>query len=115
MCRLNILKKDAWKSSVAFSPIRWVFFPIVKSSFLPPKARAVERDLGSLPKVQVAAAEAQFVAGVNAAAFQNGVVVGLKLDLFVCGTPGTMLTLAPAPVVLQPPNSTSPAVPWQLP
>src|ERR1700722_1578759 len=115
MCRLNILKKEAWKSSIAFSPMRRVFFPIVKSSSFPAKPRAVERDLGSLPKVHVVAAVAQFVAGVKAAGFQNGVVVGLKFDLFVCGTPGTMLTRAPAPVTLHPPNKTSPAVPWQLP
>src|SRR5580692_2548570 len=115
MCRLNMLKKEAWKSSVAFSPIRCVFFPIVKSSFFPPNERAVARDRGSLPKAQVVAEVAQFTAGVNAAAFQNGVVVGLKFDLFVWGTPGTMLTRAPAPVTLHPPNKTSPAVPWQLP
>src|SRR5690348_9811096 len=113
MCRLNMLKKEAWKSSVAFSPIRCVFFPIVKSSFLPPNARAVDKERGSLPNAH--AEVAQFAAGVNAAAFQNGVVVGLKFDLFVWGTSETILTRAPAPVTLHPPNKTSPAVPWQLP
>ena len=80
---MNILKKEAWKSIVAFSPIRRVFFPIVKSSLRPPKARAVDRERASSPKVQVVADVAQFVAGVKAAGFQNGVVVGLKFDLFV--------------------------------
>src|SRR5882757_3957563 len=115
MWRLNMLKKDAWKSSVAFSPISRVFFPMVKSSFLTAKDRAVDRDRGSSPKVQVVADVAQLVAGVNAAGFQNGVVVGSKFDLLVWGTPGTMLTRAPAPVTLQPPNKTLPAVPWQSP
>ena len=76
----------------------------MKSSFLPPYERAVDRDRGSFPKVNAAA-------GVKAAGFQKGVVVGLKFDLFVCDTPGTILTRAPAPVVLHPPNKTSPAVP----
>jgi len=87
MWRLNMLKKDAWKSSVAFSPISRVFFPMVKSSFLIAKDRAVDRDRGSSPKVQVVADVAQLVAGVNAAGFQNGVVVGSKFDLLVWGTP----------------------------
>src|SRR5260370_39187031 len=108
MWRLNILKKEAWKSIVAFSPIRCVFFPIVRSSFLPPNARAVDKERGSLPNVRPAAGE-------KAAGFQNGVVVGLKFDLFVWETPGTMLTLAPAPVVLQPPNKTSTGRTWQVP
>src|SRR5229473_2956033 len=103
MCRLNILKKEARKSIVAFSPKRRVFFPSVKSSFFPPNERASGRERPSLPNVKAAA-------GVNAAVFQNGVVAGLKFDLFVCGTPGTMLTRAPAPVVLHPPNKTAPAV-----
>src|ERR1700676_995917 len=115
MCRLNILKKEAWKSIRAFSPMRCVFFPMVKSSFLPPNDRAVPRDRGSLPNVQVVDDEAQFVAGVKAAGFQNGSVPGLKFDMLVCRMPGTMLTRAPAPVRLHPPNRTSPAVPWQLP
>src|SRR5437899_1834398 len=92
MCRLNILKKEARKSIVAFSPKRRVFFPSVKSSFFPPNERASGRDLPSLPNVQVVPGVAQFAAGVNAAGFQNGAVAGLKFDLFVCGTPGTTLT-----------------------
>src|SRR6202040_2788366 len=111
MCRLNRLKKEAWKSIIAFSPIRCVFLPIVKSSFFPPNERAVDKDRGSLPKVQVVADVAEFTAGVNAAGFQNGVVVALQFDLLVCGTPGTMFTRAGAPATLQPPNNTSPAVP----
>src|SRR5258707_15443777 len=99
-----MLKKEAWKSSVAFSPIRWVFFPIVRSSFLPPTRRAVDKERGSLPNVRPAGGE-------KGGGFRNGVVVGLKFDFFVWETPGTMLTLAPAPVVLHPPNKTSPAVP----
>src|SRR6266853_5415043 len=114
MCLLNRLKKEAWKSIVALSPIRCVFLPIVKSSFFPPNERASGRDRPSLPNVHVVADEAQFSAGVNAAGFQNGVVVGLKFDLLVCRTPGTMFTRA-GPAILQPPNKTSPAVPWQFP
>src|SRR5215469_6506513 len=95
-----------------------VFLPMVKSSFFVPNPRAVAKERGSSPNVHTDpadAAAAQFVAGVKAAEFQSGVVVGLKLDLLVCDTPGTMLTRAPAPVVLHPPNSTSPPVPWQFP
>src|SRR2546430_651937 len=101
MCRLNILKKEARKSIMAFSPRRRVFFPSVKSSFRPPNERARGSERGLLPNVKGAAA-------VNAAGFQNGMVVGLKLDLFVCGTPGTTLTRAPAPVVLHPPTGHRP-------
>src|SRR6266849_2460657 len=108
MCRLNMLKNEAWKSIVAFSPIRRVFFPIVKSSFFPPNERASGKDRPSLPKVKAAA-------GVKAAGFQKGSVVGLKFDAIVCRTPGTTLTRAPAPVVLHPPNKTAPAVFWQSP
>src|SRR5215469_7403546 len=111
-------KKEAWKSTTALSPIMCVFFPMVKSSFFSPNPRAVARERGSSPKVHTepaAAATAQFSAGVKAAGFQNGVVVGLKLDLLVCGTPATMFTRDPAAVTLQPPNETSPAVPWQFP
>src|SRR2546430_870576 len=115
MCRLNKLKKEAWKSTVAFSPIRRVFFPIVKSSFFPPKERASGKDRPSLPNAHVVADEAQFSAGVKAAGFQKGSAVGLKFDVFVCRTPGTMLTRAPAPVTLHPPNNTAPAVPLQPP
>src|SRR6266436_3173455 len=114
MCRLNILKKEARKSMVAFSPKRRVFFPSVKSSFFPPNERASGRDRPSLPNVHVVPGVAQFAGDVKAAGFQNGVVAGLKFDLFVCGTPRTTLTRAPAPVVLHPPNKTSSAVPWQL-
>src|SRR5260370_38108534 len=108
MWRLNRVKKEAWRSIVALSPIRGVCFPIVRSSFLPPNARADDKERGSLPNVRAAAGE-------KAAGFQNGVVAVLKFDLFVCGTPGTMLTRAPAPVGLQPPTKTSPAVPCHLP
>src|SRR4030088_734987 len=115
MCRLKILKNEAWKSIRAFSPMRCVFFPMVKSSFLPPNDRAVPKDRGSLPNVQVVADEAQFVAGVKAAGFQNGCVPGLKFDMFVCRMPGTRLARAPAPVVLHPPNKTAPTVPSDSP
>src|SRR5258708_19355966 len=98
MWRLNMLKKEAWKSIVAFSPIRCVFFPIVRSSFLPPNARADDKERGSLPNARAAAGE-------KAAGFQNGVVVGLKFDLFVWATPATLLTLPPPPVFLPPPNT----------
>src|SRR6266852_9299068 len=115
MCRLNILKKEARKSMVAFSPKRRVFFPSVKSSFFPPNERASGRDRPSLPNAHVVADEAQFVAGVKAAGFQKGTLAVLKFDLLVCGTPGTTLTRAPAPVTLHPPNNTAPAVPLQSP
>src|ERR1700704_4246027 len=102
MCRLNILKNSARKSMTAFSPKSRVFLPSVKSSFLPAKVRALASERGSLPKVKGAAS-------VNAAGFQNGVVMGLKFDLLVWGTPGTTLTRA-APVKWHPANKTSPAV-----
>src|ERR1044071_2602208 len=92
MCLLNMLKKEAWKSTVAFSPIRRVFFPSVKSSFFPPNERASGSDRPSLPNAHVVADAAQFSAGVKAAGFQKGSVVGLKFDAFVCRTPGTTLT-----------------------
>src|SRR6202011_4701460 len=98
-----MLKNSARKSMTAFSPKRWVFLPSVKSSFLPAKVRALASERGSVPKGKGAASE-------NAAGFQNGVVSGLKLDLFVCATPGITLTRA-APVKWHPANKTSPAVP----
>src|SRR5215469_227967 len=91
-----------------------VFFPTVKSSFSTVNPRALFKERGSLPKVHTVADVAQFAAGVNAPGFQNGVVVGLKLDWLVCG-PETIFTRAPPPVTLHPPKRTSPAVPWQLP
>src|ERR1700724_3991134 len=98
-----MLKNSARKSMTAFSPKSRVFLPSVKSSFLPAKVRALASERGSLPNVKGAGC-------VKAAGFQNGVVMGLKLDLLVCATPGTTLTRA-APVKWQPANKTSPAVP----
>src|SRR5260370_25915296 len=107
MWRLNMLKKEAWKSIVAFSPIRCVFFPIVRSSFLPPNARTDDKERGSLPNVKAAARE-------KAAGFQNGAAVGVKFQFFVWETPGTIVTRAPPPVVLHPTPKIPPAAPSQL-
>ena len=85
-----MLKNSARKSIVAFSPKSLVFLPKVKSSSRLPNVRALERDRGSLPNVKGAATE-------NAAAFQKGVVIGLKFDLLVSFTPGMTFTRA-APV-----------------
>src|SRR6184192_2673254 len=103
MCRLKMLKKEARKSMAPFSPKRRVLFPKVKSSFRLPKVRAPQRDLGSLPKVRGAGT-------LNAAGFQKGVVMGLKLALLVSLTAGMTLTRA-IPVRWHPANKTSPAVP----
>src|SRR5437667_8950074 len=108
MCRMKILKNSARKSMAAFSPNKRVFLPSVKSSFRPPKVRALERERDSLPKVKEAGT-------VNALGFQNGVEAVLKLELlFVWLTPGTTFTRAIA-VKWHPANSTSPAVPPQGP
>src|SRR5437879_10490841 len=99
MCRLKILKNSARKSMAAFSPNKRVFLPSVKSSFRPPKVRALERERGSLPKVKGAGT-------VNALGFQNGVAAVLKFELlFVWLSPGTTFTRA-IPVKLHPANKT---------
>ena len=108
MWRLKMLKNSARKSMAACSPKRRVFLPNVKSSFRPPKVRALERERGSLPKVKGAGT-------VNALGFQKGVEAVLKFELlFVWVTPGTMFTRA-IPVKWHPANNTSPAVPPPLP
>src|SRR6266851_129646 len=99
MWRLKMLKNSALKSMVAVSPKRRVFLPRVKSSFRPPKVRALERERGSLPNVKG-------VGTVNALGFQNGVVAVLKFELlFVWLIPGTTFTRA-IPVKLHPANKT---------
>src|SRR5208282_3820809 len=104
MWRLKMLKNSARKSKVAYSPQSRVFLPKERSSLRVPKNRAPERERGSSPNVNGAGI-------ANAEAFQNEVVLGLKLELlFVSGTPERTLTRA-APVNSQPPNKTAPAVP----
>src|SRR5271156_6911101 len=104
MWRLKMLKNSARKSKVAYSPQSRVFLPKERSSLRVPKNRAPERERGSFPNVNGAGIE-------NAFAFQNEVVLGLKLELLlVSATPGITLTRA-APVKWQPANKTSPAVP----
>ena len=65
-----------------------VVFPIVMSSLRPPKARALARVLGSLPKVKGAGLEKAF-------ALKNGVVNGFRSRPFDCLTPGITFTRAP--------------------
>src|SRR5438105_15086095 len=99
-----MLKNEARKSITPRSAIL-VCFPIVMSSFRPPKERALARVLGSLPKVKGAGAEKAF-------ALKKGVVNGFRSRPFDCLTPGMTFTRA-LPVKLHPAKRTSPAVPAQ--
>src|SRR5258708_37723266 len=95
MWRLNMLKKEAWKSIVAFSPIRCVFFPIVRSSFLPPDARADDKERGALPNLRAAAGE-------KAAGFPKRGADVWEVVFVVCGRTGGMSGTCPARLAVQP-------------